>query len=165
LSQGVQNIIWLTLPSFNLEKIKTILVIGLLLFLLLLNRGEANAMEAQITSIEGEPWEKSVIEGRALLGTHAEPPEMVAYGPVAPKRPKTHYPLVATLLVLMVVAVGAICCCCYQWEGQMRVQARPRSTGHSEMTEGTPRSSPNSRQSSGEFCGTNSRVRTAFPQF
>lgn len=92
-----------------------------------------------------------MLEGRALLGAPALAPEMV-FGSVEPKHTKSHYLLVVTLLVLMVVAVGAICCCCYQWEGNMRIQARPRSPGHSEMTVGTPRSSANSRHSSGEFC-------------
>lgn len=115
-------------------------------------------MEAQISSVRWGIREKSVLEGRALLGTPAQAPMMVDSDPVELKHPKSHYPLMATLLVLMVLAVGAICCCCYQWEGRMRVQALPRSPGHSEMTGGTPRSSPSSRLSSGEFCGTNSRV-------
>lgn len=116
-------------------------------------------MEAlESSAIEWKFRRESALEGRALLGTHAQPPEPVSYGPVSPKHPRTHYPLVAALLILMGMAVGAICCCCYRWEGQMRVQARPRSTGHSEMTDGTE-VSPNFRQNSEEFCSTNPRVR------
>jgi hypothetical protein len=44
-----------------------------------------------------------------------------------PKHSRVNSPLVAAIVVLMVLGIGAIFCCCYQWEGQLRLQARARA--------------------------------------
>ncbi|KAG0613656.1 hypothetical protein M758_6G119600 [Ceratodon purpureus] len=106
-------------------------------------------MEARITSFE---WKRPALEGRALLGTHAAPentdqapPPLIS--PVSPKHMKANYSMVATLTILMVIAVGAIFCCCYQWETRLRGQSEAQSPGHSELAGGT-RSSSNPLQDS-----------------
>ena len=141
---------WLTLHNFNLEKIKSIIVIGYLsIFLLVCVFAVSSAMEARITSFE---WKRPALEGRALLGTHAAPentdqapPPLIS--PVSPKHMKANYSMVATLTILMVIAVGAIFCCCYQWETRLRGQSEAQSPGHSELAGGT-RSSSNPLQDS-----------------
>lgn len=105
-------------------------------------------MEGQITSFE---WKPAGLEGRALLGTHADPGSTGAQppltNPVSPKHLKMNYVLVAALTVLMVITVGAIFCCCYQWEGRLRGQSLSQSSGHSELVAGA-RSSSSSLQDS-----------------
>lgn len=129
-----------------------------MVLVLLYNVGVAvNAMEAPV----GAPI---VWRGRALLGSgHAQAPgQMVgALAPVALLRhARTHYPLVAALLILMAVGVAAICCCCWRWEGHMRLHARLRGHHHTRdhSDSSTHPSSSSSSSTSQEFRSAPPRV-------